>query len=66
MGTKIKQLWNKLFKKRDIREMTEKDIKMAMIGAIVLQELHDDRTLRRKLRGTQLEQKLKYIIRNDF
>lgn len=66
MGTKIKQLWNKLFKNRDIREMTEKDIKMAMIGAIVLQELHDDRTLRRKLRGTQLEQKLKYIIRNDF
>jgi hypothetical protein len=66
MGRKIKQLWKKLFKKRDIREMTEKDIKMAMIGAIVLQELHDDRTLRRKLRGTQLEQKLKYIIRNDF
>lgn len=46
--------------------MTEQDIKMAMIGAIVLQELHDDRGLRRKLRGTQLEQKLKYIIRNDF
>jgi hypothetical protein len=66
MGTKIKQLWNKLFKKRDIREMTEQDIKMAMIGAIVLQELYDDRGLRRKLRGTQLEQKLKYIIRNDF
>ena len=66
MGRKIKQLWRKLFKKRDIREMTEKDIKMAMIGAIVLQEIHDDRGLRRKLRGTQLEQKLKYIIRNDF
>ena len=43
--------------------MTTDDKYFAMIGAILLQELHNSRSLRRKIKGTQLEQKLITIIK---
>jgi hypothetical protein len=45
------------------QEMTTDDKYFAMIGAILLQELHNSRSLRRKIKGTQLEQKLITIIK---
>lgn len=43
--------------------MTTEDKYFAMIGAILIKELHDSRSLRRKIKGTQLEQKIITIIK---
>lgn len=49
--------------KQKPRVMTDKDIYFAMIGALLLHELQASRQLRRKISGTELESKLKNIIK---
>jgi hypothetical protein len=43
--------------------MTDQDKYFAMIGAILLRELHNSRELRRKIKGTALEKKLIKIMK---
>ena len=43
--------------------MTDHDKYFAMIGAILLHELHNSRELRRKIKGTKLEYKLLKIMK---
>ena len=43
--------------------MTTDDKYFAMIGAILLHELHNSRELRRKIKGTKLEYKLLKIMK---
>ena len=43
--------------------MSDQDMYLAMIGAILIQELHGSRELRRKISGTMLEKKLKNILK---
>ena len=45
------------------QEMTTDDKYFAMIGAILLHELHNSRELRRKIKGTKLEYKLLKIMK---
>jgi dihydroxyacetone kinase len=49
----------------DQRKMEDRDVLLALIGAMLLQELNSSRTLRRKISGTNLEKKLKNIIKYD-
>jgi hypothetical protein len=44
------------------RRVTDQDRIMSSIGAILIIELKNDRALRRKIRGTNLETKLKKYI----
>jgi hypothetical protein len=50
----------RLFKRP--QRMTDKDRVLASIGAILVMELRKSRELRRKIRGTNLESKLKKYI----
>jgi len=49
--------------KQEERIMTDTDRYYAMIGALLLAELHSSRLLRRKISGTNLEKKLKNILK---
>lgn len=49
--------------KQEERIMSDKDMYFAMIGAVLIQELSTSRTLRRKISGTNLEKKLKNILK---
>ena len=49
-----------LFKRN--RRITDQDRILSSIGAILMIELKNDRALRRKIRGTNLEVKLKKYI----
>lgn len=61
--TKIKRVIVWLFRKKPKnRTMTDQDRVLASIGAILVMELRSSRDLRRKIRGTNLETKLKKYI----
>ena len=51
-----------LRKKPKAKPMTDQDRVLASIGAILVMELRSSRDLRRKIRGTNLETKLKKYI----
>lgn len=60
---KIKRVIKWLFRKRPkAKTMTDQDRVLASIGAILVMELRSSRDLRRKIRGTNLETKLKKYI----
>ena len=61
--TKIGRVIRWLFRKKPkAKTMTEQDRVLASIGAILVMELRSSRELRRKIRGTNLETKLKKYI----
>jgi len=61
--TKIKRVIVWVFRKKPkAKIMTDQDRVFASIGAILVMELRSSRDLRRKIRGTNLENKLKKYI----
>lgn len=61
--TKIGRVIRWLFRKKPkAKTMTDQDRVLASIGAILVMELRKSRDLRRKIRGTNLETKLKKYI----